>query len=244
MEEDLVSCIIPSFNRFKYLLNAIESVRNQTYQNIEIIVINDGSSQQEYYDYDYSVFGDKFKIIHQEENSRKKMRIPSPGAHGRNIGLEHATGKYIAFLDDDDSWLPEKTEKQIQIMKEQNLRMSATQNYLGNKPYDPNKKYRLGNDEIYLGTIKGYFKKRNSDLFDDGMPDEITMGHQTIHNLLITSTIIMTRELIDEVGKFNVHKRNEDHEYWNRTLEIIPSIKYIKIPLAYYDNDHGDGRLY
>ena len=44
-------------------------------------------------------------------------------------------------------------------MKELNLRMSATQNYLGNKPYDPKKKYRLGNDEIYLGTIKGYFKK-------------------------------------------------------------------------------------
>ena len=39
------------------------------------------------------------------------MRIPSPGAHGRNIGLEHATGKCIAFLDDDDSWLPEKNRK-------------------------------------------------------------------------------------------------------------------------------------
>lgn len=244
MEEDLVSCIIPSFNRFKYLLNAIESVRNQTYKNIEIIVINDGSSQQEYYDYDYSVFGDKFKIIHQEENSRKKMRIPSPGAHGRNIGLEHATGKYIAFLDDDDVWLPKKLEIQIKLMKEKNIEMSATQHYLGNGIYDPNQKYRMGNDEIYLDIIKGYFKKRNSDLFVNGMPDEITIEHQKIHNLLSTLTIVMTKELIDKVGKFNIHKRNEDHEYWNEALKIIPYCFYIKKPLGYVDNRHGDGRLY
>ena len=48
-----ISAIIPSYNRFEYLLNAIDSVKNQTYQNIEIIVINDGSTQKEYYEYNF-----------------------------------------------------------------------------------------------------------------------------------------------------------------------------------------------
>ena len=48
-----ISVIIPSYNRFKYLLKALESVRNQTYKNIEIIIVNDGSSQEEYYNHKF-----------------------------------------------------------------------------------------------------------------------------------------------------------------------------------------------
>lgn len=246
VEEDLVSCVIPSYNRFKYLLNAIHSVQNQTYKNVEIVVVNDGSTEAQYYDYDYETFGDNFKIIHLEENSRQSMRIPSPGAHGRNIGIEHAKGKYIGFLDDDDVWLPEKLTIQINKMKELNLSMSATQHFLGNGIYDPNKKYRLGNDEIYIGLIRGYFTKNNSTLLEkeNGIPDKITLAHQKIHNLFSTLTIVMSRELIDKIGKFNPKQRNEDYEYWNRALNIIPYCLYLKVPLAYVDNNHGNGRLY
>ena len=56
MSEPKVSIIIPSYNRFEYLLNAIESVQSQNYENKEIIVVNDNSSQIEYYDYDYNRF--------------------------------------------------------------------------------------------------------------------------------------------------------------------------------------------
>ncbi len=246
MESELVSVIIPSYNRFKYLLNAIKSVQRQTYKNIEIIVVNDGSTQREYYDYDFNIFGNNFKIVHQKENSRKKNRTPSPAANARNIGIEHSNGSYIAFLDDDDVWLPEKLEVQIVTMIKENIEMSSHQTYLGNGIYDKTKKYRLGNDEIYLGVIRGYFRNNNSKLLEieNGMPEKITLAHQKIHNLFSTLTIVMTKELIDKVGKFNMHKRNEDHEYWNRALEIIPYCLYIKQPLSYIDNSHGDGRLY
>ena len=66
----LVSCIIPSYNRFKYLMNAIDSIMNQTYKNVEIIVVNDGSTEEKYKKFDFSIFGENFKIIHNEENSR------------------------------------------------------------------------------------------------------------------------------------------------------------------------------
>ena len=244
--EDLVSVIIPSYNRFKYLLNAIDSVVNQSYKNLEIIVVNDGSTQKDYYEYDFKKIDSRVTVIHLEDNSRQKYKMPSPAANARNVGIDQSHGKFIAFLDDDDVWLPEKLKVQISIMIKDNLEMSSHQIYLGNGIYNGTKKYRLGNDEVYLGIIRGYFRNNNSNLLEieKGMPDKIKLAHQKIHNLLITSSTVMTKELIDKVGKFNMKKRNEDHEYWNRALEIIPYCLYIKSPLAYYDNSHGDGRLY
>ena len=64
----LVSVIIPSFNRFQSLIHLIHSIRNQTYQNIEIIVINDKSSQPEYYSFNFEELG--VNIIHCEKNSK------------------------------------------------------------------------------------------------------------------------------------------------------------------------------
>ena len=61
---DKVSVVIPTYNRFKYLLNAIISILTQTYKNIEIIVVNDGSTEDEYYKYDFKkIFGDNFYIL-------------------------------------------------------------------------------------------------------------------------------------------------------------------------------------
>lgn len=68
---DLVSVIIPSYNRFKYLLKTIESVKKQTYDNIEIIVINDKSTQKEYYNYDWNA--NNITIINLDENSKKNL---------------------------------------------------------------------------------------------------------------------------------------------------------------------------
>ena len=104
-----VSVIIPTFNRFKFVLNAIESVKNQTYKDFEIIVVNDGSSDINYYNH---TWGNDITIIHLPENTRKMFKFASAN-YVRNIGIQNSSGKYIAFLDDDDIWLPKKLELQI-----------------------------------------------------------------------------------------------------------------------------------
>jgi teichuronic acid biosynthesis glycosyltransferase TuaG len=114
---DLVSVIIPTFNRFKYLLNTIKSVKKQTYSNIEIIVINDCSTEKDYYDYDWN--GNNIKIIQLEKNSKKIFGYGCVG-FVRNKGIEIASGKYIAFCDDDDIWFPNKIELQIKEISKTN----------------------------------------------------------------------------------------------------------------------------
>ena len=85
----LVSVIIPTYNRYSYLLNAINSVKNQTYKNIEIIIVNDCSSQQEYYTNTF----DGCRVLHLKENTRNIIGYPCAG-FARNQGINIAKGKY------------------------------------------------------------------------------------------------------------------------------------------------------
>ena len=110
---ELVSVVIPSYNRFKFLTNAISSVLNQTYQNFEIIVVNDGSTEKEYYS---SSFSDKVKVLNLKNNQRDILGYVS-NEYVRNIGIKEAKGKYLAFLDDDDVWMPKKLEIQYFYFK-------------------------------------------------------------------------------------------------------------------------------
>lgn len=97
----MISIIIPTHNRLKMLKRAIYSVENQTFKNYEIIIISDGSTDGTN-DYLCSIKNEKIKF-HINESSK--------GASGaRNIGLEHAKGDYIAFLDDDDEWFENHLE--------------------------------------------------------------------------------------------------------------------------------------
>ena len=102
----LVSVIIPTYNRADYIAETIESVLGQTYDNIEIIVIDDGST-----DNTAEIvrgFGRKVRYVWQENSER--------GA-SRNHGLRLAKGEFIAFLDSDDLWLPEKAAEAVDYLK-------------------------------------------------------------------------------------------------------------------------------
>ena len=108
MNIDLVSVIITTHNRLALLQRAINSVYSQTYKSIELIVVDDASTD------DTSLFCRKqsFRYVYI---SPKESR---GGNYARNLGIRLAKGTYIAFLDDDDYWLPTKIEKQVELIRE------------------------------------------------------------------------------------------------------------------------------
>ena len=118
----LVSVILPTFENWRGLQRAVASVLNQTYQNFEILVIDDASSRETINQIEKIVETDpRCHLFHLSVNS-------GPGA-ARRLGQEKARGEYIAFLDTDDAWLPEKLEKQIGAMEEHQWDLSHTSYY-------------------------------------------------------------------------------------------------------------------
>jgi len=115
MKENLVSIIIPFYSNVEWLIQAVASVKKQTYKNYEIIIINDGSKEN------ISFFISRFKneIIYREKINA------GPGS-ARNLGIDLANGKYIAFLDSDDLWETNKLKFQVKMMEESNAIWSHT----------------------------------------------------------------------------------------------------------------------
>jgi len=102
----LVSVIIPTYNRRKTIERAVNSVLAQTWKEIEVIVVDDGSTDQT--DEILKGYGDRIRVIRQQNGG--------PSA-ARNTGIKAATGEIISFLDSDDAWLPLKTERQVKLLQ-------------------------------------------------------------------------------------------------------------------------------
>jgi glycosyltransferase involved in cell wall biosynthesis len=108
----MVSCIIPTYRRSDSLIKAINSVLAQTYKNIEVIVVDDNDPDDKY----SIMVQDKLATIKDERLRYIKQERHKNGAAARNTGIKASRGEYIAFLDDDDEWLPEKLEMQIKCL--------------------------------------------------------------------------------------------------------------------------------
>lgn len=112
--DNLVSIITPTYNSEKFISAAIQSVQNQTYPNWELIIIDDCSTDK------------TVEIINEAIKSDSRIRLHSltknegTGA-ARNLGVANSKGSYISFLDSDDLWAPNKLERQLDFMKENNL---------------------------------------------------------------------------------------------------------------------------
>lgn len=114
---DLVSVIMPSYNTGRYITESIESVQKQTYTNWELLIVDDCSRD----DTDEIIKGFNDERIHYFRNITN-----SGAAVSRNKALQEAKGRWIAFLDSDDLWLPDKLEKQIRFMEENHYAFSYT----------------------------------------------------------------------------------------------------------------------
>ena len=106
MNNPLVSVVIPTYNRAVLLREAVESVLKQTYSPIEIVVIDDGSTD------------DTAAVMHTYGNRIRYSRRPNAGVNAaRNVGIKQAKGQYLALLDSDDLWEPYKIELQVALLK-------------------------------------------------------------------------------------------------------------------------------
>ena len=111
-DKDLVSVVIPTYKRPKSLKNTIQSVLDQTYSNLEVLIVNDNTAGDVYSQELYKMIADipdnRVRLVEQKYHIN--------GAAARNAGIRVAKGEYIAFLDDDDTWEPEKIQRQVEIL--------------------------------------------------------------------------------------------------------------------------------
>jgi glycosyltransferase involved in cell wall biosynthesis len=238
---DKVSVIVPTYNRFNYLLNTIKSIKDQTYENIEIIVVNDCSSEKEYYEYDWESQG--VKMITLDSNTKTVFGYACAG-YVRNKGIEVSTGTYIAFCDDDDIWFPKKIELQIKAMKETGCRMSSTEGLIGNGVYDSSKTYEKYNSEHYYSVLQSIYRSKSSKLLDDGFPYIWNWHFLNVHNCIINSSVLIEKEILNRISNMNLLVNGkEDYDCWMRALQQTNSV-YVNEICFYYDEGHGNGRNY
>lgn len=231
-----ISVIIPTYNRFYYLCNAIKSVNTQTYKNIELIIVNDASTQSEYYTEKLSqLVSENSIIINMKTHSSSYVGKDGRAAYIRNVGLRVATGDFISFLDDDDIWLPNKLQIQLDNMKSSGCEMSCTEGYIGNGVYNSSENYPL-----YLSE---YFYKELSDKGITSFNNYRDLKFLQQHNCCIASSVIISKNIIKKIGFFPYKRIGEDYEYWLNALQYT-NCAYINQPLIYYDKNHGDGCLY
>jgi len=237
-----VSVIIPTFNRYKYLLNAFQSIKNQDFENLEVIIVNDGSTDVAYSTSELKKLN-FVKWIELDEDRKKNYQYgPANIASLRNIGISHASGNYVAFLDDDDLWLKGKLQKQISTMEKNGIYFSSTDGYFGLGEYSEGRKYMLYNKQKFYKDIKKKYKKTEFN-FKKAFPSNFSLEFLKVHNCIITSSVVVSLDLLKKVGGFKIVSWAEDYDCWLRILEHT-DLLYIDEPLFYYDGNHGDGRLY
>ena len=197
---NLVSIITPSYKSEKFISETIESVLSQTYQNWEMIIVDDWSPDnsnkiiEEYCEKD-----DRIKLIKLEKNSGPAV--------ARNRAIEEAKGRYIAFLDADDLWKPEKLEKQLLYMNENNLAFAYSS-------YD-----LIDENNNNIGT----FITKEIITYED-MLKTCSVG---------CLTAIYDTKKLGKVYMPNILKR-QDYGLWLKILKKIGSTKGILEPLAIY----------
>ena len=146
--DELVSIIMPSYNTAQYIGESIKSVQAQTYENWELIIVDDCSTDNTDTAVEPFLSDERIRYL---KNSRN-----SGAAVSRNYALREAKGKWIAFLDSDDLWLPDKLEKQINFMLENGYHFSYT-NYIEiDENSIPNGKYVTGPKKITKTGMYNY----------------------------------------------------------------------------------------
>ena len=163
-----VSVIIPMYNASEYILDCINSVLDQTYKNLEIILVDDKSSDDTL---------KKVSTIKDKRIKLIKLKYNSGAAITRNKGIEAATGDYICFLDSDDLWVKDKVEKQVEFIKDKSfiyskyIYLKENKTHIADVPLKYTYNKLLKNSGIFTSTVMLNMKDLTKD--DIYMPNII-----------------------------------------------------------------------
>lgn len=237
MNAELVSVIVPSFNRAYCISRTIASALAQTHARVEVIVIDDGSTDDT--EPVVRAFGDdRIRYLRQDNGGVSSAR---------NRGMAAARGEFVAFLDSDDTWLPWKLEVQLACMRS---RPDVGMTWTDMQAIDPD---GMVFDGHYLRTLYTSYRRwfRDRDVFAEHYPLAALVPHVTavrgamfrvgdiysemlMGNMVHTSTVVLRRERIEQVGRFDTALMvGEDYEFHLRTcraglvgLVDVPAIQF------------------
>lgn len=201
-----VSVVIPTFNRAKETIEAITSVLNQTHRVDEIIVVDDGSDENQFLKLKNSIRDDRISLV----------RIPHSGLPGvaRQEGVSRSTGPWIAFLDSDDTWDPNKLLEQLKVADSHDASAICTNAFVLEKE---TKKLKFNFSGSYW----------------------ISKRRLLSTNQIVNSSVLIKKSLLDEIGGVVKSPRVrgcEDYATWLR-ISNITSWFYLDRPLVVYRED-------
>ena len=194
----LVSVVMPSYNSEKYIKDSIESVLNQTYPYWELLIVDDCSTDETV---------EIIKGFHDERIRLFQNEVNSGAAVSRNLALREAKGKWIAFLDSDDLWLPSKLEEQIKFMHDNNYNFSYTD-------------YRVCNNGVLTNKVIT-------------APNKITFKKIKHYCYVATLTVMYDYEKVGLIQIADI-KKNNDYAMWLRVLPKTNGYRYPR-PLSVYN---------
>ena len=202
----LISVIIPTFNRAAWIREAVDSVLAQTFQDFELLVVDDGSTDTTAEA--LGLYGDRLSYIYQARQGVSAAR---------NRGLETAAGEWLAFLDSDDLWLPQKLEVQVDFLnRNPQAEICQTEEIWirHGRRVNPRKKHRKPSGDIFAPSL--------------------------ILCLVSPSAVILKKRLLAEVGSFDRSlPACEDYDLWLRISSRRP-VFLIEEPLVIKRGGHPD----
>jgi glycosyltransferase involved in cell wall biosynthesis len=200
-----VSVIIPTYKREpKYLLRAINSIKNQTYRNIEIVVVDDNPPESEYR-------RQVMEVMQQYKNDPNVIYIINHtnmgGSIARNNGIKKASGDYITFLDDDDEYLPKKVEKQLNFMLKNDCDMSFTN-------------LKLVNENKVTVDYREYNSLKEFDR-------STLLKYHIMRHLTGTPTFMYKAEKLKQIGGFEDVSMGQEFYLMLKSIENNLEIRYL-----------------
>lgn len=218
MVEGLVSIIMPSWNTAKFIAESIQCVIDQTYKNWELLIVDDCSTDNTD-EVVASFLADKrVKYLHNEKNSGAALT--------RNKAMREAQGEWIAFLDSDDLWTPDKLEKQVKFMKANNYVLTYTEYEKIDEEDNPLNIYVTGPDVVnkrkmynydYIGQLTMMYSAKHFGLIQ--IKDIKKNNDYAIRLQLYKKPGTEAHLLKENLAKYRIRKKSISHDKISKKLK-------------------------